>query len=35
MYEVCSDKITSQRCTLERWRKNIYFGEDYSLSGSF
>ncbi len=40
MYEVCSesnapDKITYERYTLERWRKNIYFEDGYSLSKSF
>jgi hypothetical protein len=40
IYEVCSEsnvpgKITSQRYMLERWHKNIYFGESYSLSESF
>ncbi len=40
MYVVCSewnapDKITSERYTLERWRKNMYFEDSYSLSKSF
>ncbi len=40
MYEVCSesnapDKITYERYTLERWRKNIYFEDGYFLSKSF
>jgi hypothetical protein len=39
-YEVCSesnapDKITSERFMVERLRKNIYFGDSYSLSESF
>ncbi len=40
MYKACSesnapDKITSERYTLERWRKNIYFENGCSLSKSF
>ncbi len=40
IYEVCSEsnashKITSKRYTLERWCKNIYFEDGYSLSKSF
>ncbi len=29
------DKITSEGYTLERWRKNIYFEDGYSLSRRF
>ncbi len=29
------DKLTSIQYTLHRWRKNKYFGDGYSLSGSF
>ncbi len=39
-YEVCSesygpDKITLQRYTLERWCKNIYFWDGFSMSETF
>ncbi len=32
---VQNHKITSERYTLERWHKNIYFDDGYSLSKSF